>query len=501
MLDLSKCVVMNIGMHTTRGVICLDKRLYPLVNVPGKPMYTSVVVKDGRLVSCYDTSMQSFGSYVCGFTRLLGKKFKDYTNLGLDDSVFGCRVVNQNDTPVFDLQGVLVSPVAATSEVIKCVMDVAKRRVKTVDTVILIIPDGYDCFQKEALIEAVVSAGYKCPFLLPESFAAVMDSIDVSQLTPQVFLVYDFGGESFKTALIRYENGVLQRLKYQQLASLSGSLFDEMLREKVLAEFPEVIPKGPSKETSTLTKRLLSICRQSKEISCKDDGVITIDLDDMDLDETVTLEYEDVKSMFESEMKKTLTAVEEIIRSQYHILDTHSITKVVMVGGMSMFPVVKETIQNRFSGRVESKNELCRIVEGGYSYLRMTETENPCVQLALGRKIGIAVTRNTVHSLFYEDYMPPRKVCFIIELRNPRDTMLKTAIYEIRGLHGGREYKINECTLIRLLTYSLERRSETNRYMLSFQLKDINTMVFECKDAKTEKTLIPSQELVFWLVC
>ena len=79
--------------------------------------------------------------------------------------------------------------------------------------------------------------------------------------------------------------------------------------------------------------------------------------------------------------------------------------------------------------------------------------------------------------------------------------MLKTAIYEIRGLHGGREYKINECTLIRLLTYSLERRSETNRYMLSFQLKDINTMVFECKDAKTEKTLIPSQELVFWLVC
>ena len=60
---------------------------------------------------------------------------------------------------------------------------------------------------------------------------------------------------------------------------------------------------------------------------------------------------------------------------------------------------------------------------------------------------------------------------------------------------------MSECKVIRPLTFALEKRSASNLYKVSFTLKDINTLVFECKDAVTEEVVIGSRELVFWLVC
>ena len=501
MHDLSNCVVIDIGMENARGMMWLGSSSYQLPASSDIPISTSVVQEDGRLAFCKGTDSELFGSYIRGFTQLLGRSYREYQNLHLDRDMFGCPVVEQNRKPVFDLHGTKVSPVDATAEVIKTVMNMAKSRVETVDSVVLIIPDDFRGSQKEAAMEAIALAGYKCLFLLPESLASVMESIDVSVSTPQVFLVYNFGGSSFKADLVQYKDGILQHLQHQQFSSIGGLYFDQMLANKVLSDVPDIEVEIDSNDYFVAMKRLRHVCKIAKE-SCDVDGEINIDLSEYGIEDMmISITCDEVKMMFGNEVKKTISVVDDMIRQQYKRLDVDSINKVVMVGGTSLLPIVNEAIRNRFPGRVISNNPAYRAVSGGFHYLRTMDQSDSHIRLALGRKIGLAVTEKKVHSLFNEDSVPLRVTNFKIELRGPSETKFKSALYEILSSSNSKVYELSDCQLIRFITYNLSRGQSSDRYKVSFTLKDINTIRFQCKNAETGEVVVSEEDLIVFSVC
>ena len=210
-----------------------------------------------------------------------------------------------------------------------------------------------------------------------------MESIDVSVSTPQVFLVYNFGGSSFKADLVQYKDGILQHLQHQQFSSIGGLYFDQMLANKVLSDVPDVEVEIDPNDYFVAMKRLRHVCKIAKE-SCDVDGEINIDLNNYDTkDMMISITCDEVKMMFGNEVKKTISVVDDMIRQQYKRLDVDSIKKVVMVGGTSLLPIVNEAIRNRFPGRVISNNPAYRAVSGGFHYLRAMDQSDSHIRLAL----------------------------------------------------------------------------------------------------------------------
>lgn len=160
---------------------------------------------------------------------------------------------------------------------------------------------------------------------------------------------------------------------------------------------------------------------------------------------------------------------------------------------------MNEAIHNRFPGRVISNSPAYRAVSGGFHYLRAMDQSDSHIRLALGRKIGLAVTEKKVHSLFNEDSVPLRVTNFIIELRGPSETKFKSALYEILSSSNSKVYELSDCQLIRFITYNLPRGHSSDRYKVSFTLKDINTIRFQCKNAETGEVVVSEEDLIVLL--
>jgi Fe-S protein assembly chaperone HscA len=264
--------------------------------------------------------------------RFMGKALADVTQANLPYQFTGA---DKGLVHITTCQGD-VNPVQVSAEILKSLAQRATDALGSeVDGVVITVPAYFNDAQRQATKDAARLAGMHVLRLLNEpTAAAVAYGLDSGQ--EGVIAVYDLGGGTFDISILRLHQGVFEVMATGGDSALGGDDFDHLLADWIAAQAKLVAPFTPQ-----VQRQLLDLaCDIKQQLSSQD---------------AVSVSYAGwsgniSRSVFEELItplvKRTLMSCRRAIKDAG--VDTQEVLQVVMVGGSTRVPLVRQMVGDFF---------------------------------------------------------------------------------------------------------------------------------------------------------
>ncbi len=215
---------------------------------------------------------------------------------------------------------------------------------EALDGCVITVPAYFDEAQRQATLAAAKLAGLKVYRLLNEpTAAAIAYDLDKREDTA-CYAVYDLGGGTFDISILQLSKGVFEVLATAGDTALGGDDFDARVLEWMLTEL--------NVQAETLSKSsyryLLAKAKAAKQ-ALSDDEKANIGLEAQSEFPATVLEIN--RSLFaalvEEEIKNTLKICKRALKDAR--LDLSEIDEVILVGGSTRAPAVKQAVEAFFN--------------------------------------------------------------------------------------------------------------------------------------------------------
>ncbi|CAI0388221.1 unnamed protein product [Linum tenue] len=230
---------------------------------------------------------------------------------------------------------------------------------KQVTKAVVTVPAYFNDSQRQATKDAGTIAGLNVLRIINEPTAgALAYGVNQDPNTKRNILVYDLGGGTFDVSVLEIDSGIFQPLIFQVLATggdthLGGGDFDQ----RVMDHFVQLIKKRYKKDVSKDPKALGKLrrgCERAKRVlSIQTETRVEIDslMDGTDLSEPLTrAKFEDLNlDLFE----RTMRVVRSTLKDAK--MEKREIDEIVLVGGSTRIPMVREMLKKEFDGKEPSK--------------------------------------------------------------------------------------------------------------------------------------------------
>lgn len=245
------------------------------------------------------------------------------------------------------------SPVEVSADILKVLAHRGEEEFGgDIDGAVITVPAYFDEAQRQATKDAAKLAGIKVLRLLSEpTAAAVAYGLDRKQ--EETVIIYDLGGGTFDVSLMRLEQGVFKVLATGGDAALGGDDFDRAIMAWVLDQ-------AGMENTISFGERnvLAAAARQAKHALTDSDRT---DIRFADWQGTLTREVFD--ALVDPMIDKTIKACRRVLRDAQVSLD--EIADVVMVGGSTRTPRVRERVAEFFQSEVHTEIDPDQVVAVG----------------------------------------------------------------------------------------------------------------------------------------
>jgi len=252
------------------------------------------------------------------------------------------------------------TPVELSAEVLKSLKgDVRQRLGEEMKAAVITVPAAFEMPQNEATKQAAKLAGLDPVFLLQEPVAAALAYGFQKEVRKAYWLVFDLGGGTFDAAAIQVRDGQVQVVNHGGDNILGGRDIDWAVVEELL--IPEVkrqyrvaglqrndprylIPVAKLKAEAEKAKIRLSR-EESVEISvpnlCSDDTGSAIEFD-------YELRRADVERLARPMVLRAVSICRRVLSEKR--LEPGHIDKVILVGGPTLMPVVRDILDDKREG-------------------------------------------------------------------------------------------------------------------------------------------------------
>jgi len=230
---------------------------------------------------------------------------------------------------------------------------------KKVTDAVVTVPAYFSDSQRQATKDAGTIAGLNILRIINEpTAAAIAYGLDKKSAggdtSEKNVLIFDLGGGTFDVSILSIEDGIFEVKATAGNTHLGGEDFDNELVNFMAKEFQKK-EKVSLMENKRSVRRLRTACERAKRtLSASTQASIEIDALFEGRDFYITITRAKFEELNGAAFRKTIDSVKECIQGSK--LSKEQIHEIVLVGGSTRIPKIRELIQKEFGGKELNKS-------------------------------------------------------------------------------------------------------------------------------------------------
>ncbi|EAB5474061.1 Fe-S protein assembly chaperone HscA [Salmonella enterica subsp. enterica serovar Chester] len=332
----------GIDLGTTNSLVATVRsgQAETLPDHEGRHLLPSVVhyQQQGHTVgyAARDNAAQDTANTISSVKRMMGRSLADiqarYPHLPYR---FKASV---NVLPMIDTAAGLLNPVRVSADILKALAARASESLSgELDGVVITVPAYFDDAQRQGTKDAARLAGLHVLRLLNEPTAAAI-AYGLDSGKEGVIAVYDLGGGTFDISILRLSRGVFEVLATGGDSALGGDDFDHLLADYIREQ------AGIADRSDNRVQRELLDAAIAAKIALSDADTVRVNVAGWQGEIT----REQFNDLISALVKRTLLACRRALKDAG--VDPQDVLEVVMVGGSTRVPLVRERV-GEFFGR------------------------------------------------------------------------------------------------------------------------------------------------------
>lgn len=260
----------------------------------------------------------------------------------------------------FARSGRKMKPEDLSAEVLKSLRaDVERRNGESISAAVITVPADFDLPQCEATKRAANLAGFRHSLLLTEPVAAAQAYGFERDEDKTFWLIYDFGGGTFDAAIIQVRDGLIQVVGHGGDNQLGGKNIDWAIVEQLF--IPALTKDHPltdfgrnnAKWRGAIAKLKIQAEAAKMRLSSSESTEVIVDfLCNDDRGEPVEFNFElrrsELQLLAAPFIRRTINICKETLEGRR--LAPGNIAKVVLVGGPTLMPLLREQLKDPTDG-------------------------------------------------------------------------------------------------------------------------------------------------------
>ena len=269
---------------------------------------------------------------VSSVKRLMGRSEAD-----IDVSHFPYSFsFTENGVPLLNLPNIKVNPIQVSAEILVALAERAKQSLQgEIDGAVITVPAYFDDAQRQATKDAAKLAGLHVLRLLNEPTAAAI-AYGLDSGKEGVIAVYDLGGGTFDISILRLHKGVFEVLATGGDSALGGDDFDRLVANYIKTQLGI-----DSADDHRLNQQILNQAVEAK-IALSQQESVECQINN----QTLTIARTQFEQLIEPLVKRTLAVCRRALKDAN--IDANEVSEVVMVGGSTRVPLVRQLVANYF---------------------------------------------------------------------------------------------------------------------------------------------------------
>ena len=390
---MAKAVGIDLG--TTNSVVAVMEGDKPtvIINSEGGRVTPSVVAftKTGERLVGQVAKRQAVLNperTIYSIKRFMGRRYSEVTQ---EIKQVPYKVVpGPNDAVRVEIDGKLYSPEEISAMILRKLVDEASRYLgERVTEAVITVPAYFNDAQRQATKDAGTIAGLNVLRIINEPTAAAL-AYGLDKKKNETILVFDLGGGTFDVSILEVGDGVFEVKATSGDTHLGGDDFDKRIVDWMLEEFKRDQGIDLSRDRQAL-QRLTEAAEKAKiELSSTMETEINLPFITADASGPKHLLMKLTRAKFEQLthdlVERCMGPVQQALADAK--LTPDKIDEVILVGGATRIPAVKELVKRLTGGKEPN------------------QSVNPDEVVAVGAAIQAAVLKGEVKDVLLLDVTP-----------------------------------------------------------------------------------------------
>ncbi len=347
--------IIGIDLGTTNSVVAIMEGREPkvIVNEEGARTTPSVVAWDdkGEVLVGQIAKRQAVTNpenTIFSAKRFIGRRFDE---VGEETKRVPYHVARAtNGDSAFDIRGKVASPQEVSAKILQKLKKAAEDYLgEKVTEAVITVPAYFNDAQRQATKDAGRIAGLDVKRIVNEPTAAAL-AYGLDKKKDEIIAVYDFGGGTFDISVLEVGDNVVQVMATNGDTHLGGDDFDNLIIDWMVAEFKKSSGVDLTKDKMAL-QRLKEAAEKAKiELSSVQETTINLPYVTVSAAGPVHLDMKLSRAKFEQMIGPLVERSMEPVKKamQDAKKSASEIAEVVLVGGSTRVPLIKETVKKFF---------------------------------------------------------------------------------------------------------------------------------------------------------
>jgi molecular chaperone HscA len=342
-------VIVGIDLGTTNSLIAIihpdTRKAIALKEYDSSSLVPSVIYFDKNANVLVGNEAKEFlitepERTIFSAKRLLGKNYDD---IKTNAAFFSYKIIDEDkDKPVkIKVDNTYYSPTDLAALILKELKKRAEHILKTpVNKAVITVPAYFNDAQRQATRDAGKLAGLDVLRIINEPTAASLAyGIGLRKDEIKTIAVYDLGGGTFDVSILKLNGGVFEVLSTNGDTYLGGDDFDNAIvqfwKKQIVISDDEL-----QKDKSLAQAIRLKAEEAKKHLSANENFASEID------NKKISLSRTQFNKIILPLIERTITSCKKAMKDAN--LQKNEIDEIIMVGGSTRVPLVKETVSHYF---------------------------------------------------------------------------------------------------------------------------------------------------------